>query len=208
VASHQSGVDNCIFVADGSTGWYRLNPHQVGAQQSTEPIWSPFAAITGGCKMVQSVEIVPGVKKLLVGATACNQQILKRNLTFFTDNGTAYGAFFVMGAITLAHSSQIALLKHMEFDFSGVSFQPTVSYLLNEISGVFTPFTAVPQFDPPSIYGKTVTPSSYSPNRYYFLGNASLARCRFLQIKIDFGTTPNPDEMFNACIVGRIMIET
>jgi hypothetical protein len=208
VASHQSGVDNCIFVADGSTGWYRLNPHQVGAQQSTEPIWSPFAAITGGCKMVQSVEIVPGVKRLLVGATACNQQILKRDLTFFTDNGTPYDAFFVMGAITLAHSSQIALLKHMEFDFSGVSFQPTVSYLLNEISGVFTPFTAAPQFDPPSIYGKTVTPSSYSPNRYYFLGNASLARCRFLQIKIDFGTTPNPDEMFNACIVGRIMIET
>lgn len=208
VASHQSGVDNCIFVADGSTGWYRLNPHQVGAQQSTEPIWSPFAAITNGCKMVQSVEITPGIKKLLVGASSCNKQILKRDLTIFTDNGSQYDAFFVMGSISLAHPGQLALLKFMEFDFSGVSYQPTVSYLLNEINGSFTPFTAAPQFDPPSLYGKTLTPASYSPNRYYFLGNASLARCRHLQLKVDFGITPNGDEMYNATIFGRLMIET
>lgn len=208
VASHQSGVDNCIFVADGSTGWYRLNPHQVGAQQSTEPIWSPFAAITNGCKMVQSVETVPGIKKLLVGAPTGGKQILKRDLTVFTDNGTQYDAFFVMGSIVLAHPGQLALLKFIEFDFSGVSFQPTISYLLNEISGIFTPFTSAPQFDPPSLYGKTVSPSSYSPNRYYFLGNASLARARHLQIKVDFGTTSNGDEMYNCTIFGRLFVET
>jgi len=208
VASHQNGIDNCIFVADGSTGWYRLNPHQVGAQQSTEPIWSPFAAITGGCKMVQSIETTPGNKKLLVGGNSCNKQILFRDLTLFTDNLSQYDAFFVMGSITLAHPGQLALLKFIEFDMSGVNFQPTVSYLLNEISGNFTPFTAPPQFDPPSIYGKTASPASYSPQRYYFLGNASLARCRHLQLKMDFGITPNGDEMFSACIFGRLMIET
>jgi hypothetical protein len=113
-----------------------------------------------------------------------------------------------MGSITLAHPGQLALLKFMEFDFSGVSFRPTISYLLNEISGVFTPFTTNPQFDPPSIYGTTVTPASYSPNRYYFLSNASLARCRHMQIKIDYGITPNGDELYNATIFGRLMIET
>ena len=207
VASHQSGVDNCIFVADGSTGWYRLNPHQVGAQANTEPIWSPFAAITNGCKMVQSVEIVPGIKKLLVGASTCNKQILKRDLTVFTDNGVQYDAYFVMGSITLAHPGQLALLKFVEFDMSGVNFLPSISYLLNEISGSFTPFVQAPQFDPPSLYGKTITPSSYSPQRYYFLGNASLARCRHLQIKVDFGMTPNGDELFSTCIFGRLMVE-
>jgi hypothetical protein len=80
--------------------------------------------------------------------------------------------------------------------------------LLNEISGTFTPFTAPPVFDPPSLYGTTVTPATYSPNRYYFLGNASLARCRHMQIKVDFGTTSNGDEVFNATIFGRIMVET
>jgi hypothetical protein len=208
VASHQNGIDNCIFVADGATGWYRLNPRQAGAQPNTEPVWSPFASITGGCKMVESVETAPGIKKLLVGGTSCNKQILARDLTVYTDNGTPYGAFFILGSIMLCHPGQLALLKFCEFDFSGVSYQPTISYLLNEISGSFTPFTAPPQFDPPSLYGAVVTPTSYSPNRYYFLGNASLARCRHLQIKVDLGTTPVGNEMYNATIFGRIMIET
>ena len=39
VAVHQSGVDNCVIVSDGATGWYRLNPHQIpGAAQGPEPI--------------------------------------------------------------------------------------------------------------------------------------------------------------------------
>jgi hypothetical protein len=208
VASHQNGIDNCIIVADGSTGWYRLNPRQAGAMQNTEPVWSVFAAITGGCKMVQSIETTPGNKKLLVGGNSCNKPILFRDLTVFTDNLTQYDAFFVMGSITLCHPGQLALLKFFEFDFNGVNYQPTISYLLNEISGSFTPFVRAPQFDPPSLYGTTTSPTSYSPNRYYLLGNASLARCRHLQLKVDFGTTPNGDEMMNATIFGRVMIET
>lgn len=213
VAVHQNGTDNCIMVADGSTGWYRLNPHQVpGAAQGPEPIWSPFAVITGGAKMVQSVETAPGIKKLLAGGTAAGDNILFRDLTLYTDDGVPYDAFFVMGSIGLAHSGQLALLKHLEFDFSGVKYQPVVSYLLNEISGTFTPFVnnanGVPQFDPPSIYGETIIPSSYSPNRYYFNSNAQLARCRHMQIRVDYGTTTNGDELYNLTIFGRLMIET
>lgn len=209
VASHQSGVDNAIFVADGSTGWYRLNPRQSGGMPNPEPVWSPYAAITGGCEMVQSVETQPGIKKLLVGGTAATGPVIisERKLTVFTDNGTQYDAQFTMGSISLCHPGQLALLKFMEFDFSGVNFNPTVSYLLNEISGTFTPFVQNPVFDPPSLYGLTITPASYSPNRYYFLGNASLARCRHLQLRVDFGTTSNGDEIFNATIFGRLMVE-
>lgn len=212
VAVHQNGIDNCIFVSDGSTGWYRLNPHQVpGSTQGPEPIWSPFAVITGGVKMVQSVETAPGVKQLLGGGIAPGDNILSRSLTTFTDDGAQYGAFFTMGSITLAHSGQLALLKFLEFDFSGVQFQPTVSYLLNEISGTFTPFVngqnGVPKFDPPSIYGETLIPSSYSPNRYYFNSNAQIARCRHMQIKVDFGTTSNQDQLFSMAIFGRVVVE-
>jgi hypothetical protein len=212
VAVHQNGTDNCIFVADGSTGWYRLNPHQVpGAAQGPEPIWSPFAVITGGAKMVQSVETSPGIKQLLAGGVVPGDNILARSLTTFTDEGATYNANFVMGSITLAHSGQLALLKHLEFDFSGVKYQPTVSYLLNEISGSFTPFVnganGVPQFDPPSLYGATISPSTYSPNRYYFSSNPSVARCRHLQIKVDFGSTSNGDELYNMTIFGRLMVE-
>lgn len=213
VAVHQNGVDNCIFVSDGSTGWYRLNPHQIpGSSYGPEPVWSPFAVITGGVGMVQSVEVSPGIKKLLGGNTAPGGQILSRSLSVFTDNGTAYDAFFTMGSISLAHPGQIALMRFLEFDFSGVKYQPTISYLLNEVSGAFTPFVngvnGVPQFDPPQVYGNTLSPASYSPNRYYFDSNGSLARCRHLQVKVDLGTTTNGDELYSMTIFGRLMIET
>lgn len=207
VASHQSSIDNAIFIADGSIGWYRLNPRQSGALPNTEPVWSPFAQITKGCQMVQSVEVAPGIKKLLVGPKLPNSSILVRDLTVFQDNGTSYDAYFEMGNITLAHPGQLAVLKFLEMDFSGVGFKPTVSYLLNEISGTFTPFTANPVFDPPQIYGATITPTSYSPNRYYFLSNAGLARCRHLRIKVDYGITSAANDLFNLTIYGRLLVE-
>jgi hypothetical protein len=208
ITVHQNGIDNCIMVADGATGWYRLNPYQTpGGGQGPEPIWSPYANITNGCKMVQSIETAPGVKKLLVGATTGGKQILFRDLTNFTDNGTQYGAFFIMGSVMLVHPGQLAVLKFLEMDYNGHSFRPTVSFLLNEIAGTFTPFTLKPQFDPPSIYGTTGVPGSYSPNRYYFSGTKSLARCRHLQIKVDFGKTSNGDELFNLTMFGRLMAE-
>jgi len=216
VASHQSGTDNAIFVADGSTGWYRLNARQdQGIASTPTAVWSPYANITNGCYMVQSVEIIPGIKKLLVGPTETSvlsgiNQILERNQTVFTDNGAMYDAYYVQGAINLAHPGQLAVLKFIEFDFSGVNFQPTVSYLLDEIGGA--PYTSWVNtayvYDPPSLYGRTLAPVSYSPNRYYFLSNASLARCRYLLLKVDFGETPNGDEVYTTTIVGRLMVET
>jgi len=204
VAVQQAGVDNAIYLGDGATGWWRCNPHQV---PQNEAIWSPFANITGGAGMVQSVEVSPGIKKLLVGGVSCNRQILERDLTVFTDNGTLYDAFFVMGSIMMCHPGQLALLKFIEMDCSGVSYQPTISYLLNEISGSFTSMPKTTVFDPPSLYGTTITPQSYSPNRWYFASTGSLARARHLQIRVDLGTTSNGDEIFNLTIFGRLVVE-
>ncbi len=207
VTVYQNGIDNCIIVADGATGWYRQNPHQAGGIQGQDIVWSPYAKISGGCQMVQAIETTPGIKQLLVGGTGPGE-ILKRSLTVFTDNGTQYDANFTMGAITLAHPGQLALLKFMTFEFSQFDFQPSISYLLNSVSGTFEPFaTGDFVFDPPSLYGAVTTPASYSPERYYFGSNAFLARCRFLQVKVDFGTTPNPDELLTMTIFGRLMVE-
>jgi hypothetical protein len=207
IAAHQANTDNAIFVADGSTGWYRLNPRTVFGISGTEPTWSPFAAITNGCKMIQSVEVSPGVKKLLVGPNGSGS-ILERNLSVFTDNGTNYAScYFVMGSLVLCAPGQIALLNFIEADFSGASYVPTVSYLLNEISGSFSSFVQSPVFDPPSLYGMTIAPASYSPNRFYFAGDGILARARHLQIKVDFGSTAVQNEIFNLTVYGRLYIE-
>jgi len=157
------------------------------------------------------VETSPGIHQLLGGGVLPGDNILSRSLTTFTDDSAPYDAFFTMGSIRLAHSGQLAILKFLEFDFSGVQYKPTISYLLNEISGSFTPFVngqnGVPQFDPPSLYGETLMPSSYSPNRYYFNSNAQLARCVHMQVKVDFGTTSNGDELYSMAIYGRLVIE-
>lgn len=199
--------DSAVYVSDGSTGWFRLNPRQVpGGINGPEPVWSPFATITNGCKMLQSVEVSPGIKKLLVGSTGANQQILQRNLSVFTDNGSQYGANFQLGNLWLAHRGEIALLKFLEADFTGASKTTyTVGYLLNEISGSFSNFVMAPLFDPPSLYGTTITPSSYSPCRYYFSGQGSLARCVHLQMSVDFGTTSFGDEILNMTIYGAVV---
>lgn len=208
VSMLQSGLDAAVFISDGLTGWFRCNPRQVpGGFSGAEPIWSPFAAVTGGCQMVQTVETTPGIKKLLVGATSANQKILQRDLSLFQDGGVSFPAHFVMGSIMLANPGQLAVLKFIEMDLSGVAFRPTVSFLLNEISGSFTAFAQAPVSDPPSIYGTTITPATYSPNRYYFSGNESLARCRHLQIKVDLGMNAVGSELYNLTIFGRLMVE-
>jgi len=116
-----------------------------------------------------------------------------------------------MGSIVLCHPGQLSLLKFLEMDCSGVNYQPTVSYLLNEISGTFTVMPTTTVSDPPSIYGVGTgpygTPLSYSPNRWYFASTGNLARARHMQIKVDFGQTSNGDEIYNLTIFGRFIVE-
>lgn len=210
VATQQAGVDNCIFVADGSTGWYRVNPRQVpGGYAGVEPVWSPKGEPVGGCKMVVSVETTPGIKKLLVGATTGGKQILYRNLSTFTDNGNLYDANFQMGSIVLCSAGQLAALRFIEADFS-LGTTPKVSYLLNEIAGTPTSFGTY-VFEPPSIYGSGLgpygKPTSYLPARYYWAQTGGLARCRHFMLYVDFGQTSNGDELIGLTIYGRLMVE-
>jgi hypothetical protein len=209
VTVHESGVDNAVYWGDGSTGWYRLNPHQV---PQGEAIWSPKANIVGGCQMLQSTQTAAGVKRLLIGGTGTNQNILKRDLTVFSDNGTAYAANFQMGAITFAQPGQAAALKFVECDFSGVGSLPTVSFLLDAPYGSFTNFVntlgAGMAYDPPSVYGMTITPTNYYPNRYYFAATQSVARCRRMIVQVDFGNTDTvQNELLSLAVFGRLYQE-
>jgi hypothetical protein len=207
VAAHQAKLDTAVFLADGITGFYRMNPYTVGGI-STDPTWSPFAAITNGCTMVESVETSPGIRQLLVGPTGSGK-LLYRDLTVFTDNGTPYDAFFTVGSLILCKPGQIAALRFFEGDFSSsvTSSTMTVKYLLNEISGSFSTMLGPPVNDPPGIYGDVFAPTSYSPLRYYFASNASLALARHMQLTVDFGATSTNDQIFNFTLNGKLVVE-
>jgi hypothetical protein len=205
VAVFENGTDNMVAVGDGATGFYRLNPHQV---PQGEAIWSPFRAIVGGCKMIQSIQLANGSKNLLIGGTGTNQNILKRDTTVFTDNGTAYSSFFVMGGIVTAHPGEISVYGFLECNFAGRGSQPTVSARIGEVDpGAYTAFTAF-QSDPPSVYGATGAPTSYYANRYYFAQTGGLNRGRFIFIKVDYGNTDTvKNEIYDLTIYGRTLVE-
>ena len=218
IAFHEGPNDSAIYFGTGSaayngnTGWFRMNPRQIpGGMNGPEPVWSTFAAISGGCQMLQSIEISPGVKKLLVGSTSAGTSILERNTTVFTDNGTSYDAKTTIGSLRLCHRGEIALCRFVEADFALVTTNPTVSFLIDEVAtSTNAPFvaftTADALYDPPAQYGMIgVPPQTYTPLRFYFLDATSLAKAVHMQIKIDFGTTSVADECFNLTLYGAVV---
>jgi hypothetical protein len=200
VTVHESGNDNCIIVADGATGWYRLNPSQFpnGSQ-----VWSPFAAITGGAGAVLSIEVSQGVHRLLVGGVGNNANILQRDFTTFRDNGTPYTCFGTIGSLVLAQPGQIAGVTFANVRCVRTGTAPTVSFLLNEISGAFTTFPQAQAY-PWQIYGQTGQPSSLYSNAYYFRAAGVPALCEHLQIKVAFPAENFQNEVLTMSLFGVV----
>lgn len=165
---YENGLDKGIFLADGSTGWFRLEAH---SWPNNDPVWSPFATITGGCQMVQSIQTAPGVRSLLIGGTSTNQTIAFRDVSVNSDKGTPYASNFTVGGIPLTHDGEMAELGFITFTGPRIGSAPIVSYLLDETSG---DYTTMPTYvsDPPLLYGANGQPTSVYRNRYYFKQSA------------------------------------
>lgn len=134
VAWHTHGPDQALYVADGSTGWYRCN--LTPAPESSGYTWSPLAQIVGGVQAVQSVETVPGTKTLLLGPVSSGP-ILQRDLTVSQDNGASYAANMIVGNIVLAQSGQSSEVAFITTEASRVGSRPSIAVLVDEVSGTF-----------------------------------------------------------------------
>lgn len=214
--------DHALFISDGESEWYRCDPYPTPDSQITGPCWSPRATLSGGMKALLSVEVSPGVRKLLIGPPAAGF-ILNRDSTFsvFTDNGSAYESYFTMGCIVLAHPGQMAQCDFVEMDFVKTGTQPTVSVMFDELSptggAAFESISNSMVSDPPKLYGQTATPFTLWMNRYYFgqttPGNGGdetpvPAWCKFLQLKVDFGNTDTvQNELLAFSIFGALYQE-
>lgn len=207
VTVHIAGsADKGVYIADGSTGWFRLNPNQAPEGGA---VWSPKATITGGCKAVKSIETTPGVHTLLAGATTGGQTISKRDLTVFSDNGTPYASNFTMGVLNLVQPSQLAEMGFIETDAVRVGTSPVVRFLNDELTGTFIQFTGPDVQDPPELYGAAGAPSTIFANRFYFNSTMSgttlppPAWCRFTSIQVDYGNTDTvQNELLTITIFG------
>lgn len=197
--------DKALYVADGSTGWYRLNPVP---SPETGMTWSPKANIVGGVKAIQSVEVSPGVHFLLMGPTGTGT-IKKRDTSVFTDNGTQFSWFFTIGSLIFAQPGEVAELVFLEsdmpiLDVNGATCgQPTIGVLLGEIAGSFANLTNTPVSDPPIL----PPPASLYSNRYYFSQTAKPAWVRHLQTKYSFGNSAAQEEIYTYTWYGAVWQE-
>jgi hypothetical protein len=200
VTWHVSGSqDKALYIANGGTAWYRLCTTPA---PETGMMWSPIAAIEGNCKAVQSIEVTPGVHKLLVGPLGAGP-ILQRDYSVFTDNGIAYPAYGIIGSLVLAQPGQVAELGFVTFDASRIGTAPTISVLLDEISGDFQDLLS-PAHDPPQL------PPSLTlyAQRMYFSTTQAPAICRHMQVQFTWPAEAFANELLSLTIYGGFAQET
>lgn len=199
--------DVALYIADGSTGWYRCNVYQAPDGGITGPVWSPKATIVGGLGALVAMETSPGIHQLMMGGSGTDEPVLVRDSTYtnFTDNGATYPSNYVLGSIVLAQPGQYAKCRFVTADFIRIGTSPIVSVLLGEVSGSFESISGYFVPDPPYLPAST---SLYN-NRYYFKQtvsgqNPAPVVCRHLQVKFDYGTDAVQNEMLSFTINGAI----
>jgi len=166
-------------------------------------VWSPFATITGGAGAVLSIEVSPGVHRLLVGGIGVNTTILQRDFSTHQDNGTPYSCFFTMGSINVCNPGQIAGLTFVNLRATRIGTTPTCSFLLNETSGSFITFPQAQAY-PWQIYGATLQPATLFSNAYYFRATGIPALAEHMQVKISFPAENFANEVLSMTIYGVI----
>jgi hypothetical protein len=168
------------------------NAPEQGSAWSTKAVLS---GLTTGC--VQSVEVTPGVYRLLISGTSTGQ-IWQRDRTKNTDNGNTFAVQTVFGNIVLALPGQLAALFFITLESVKTGTRAGLALLLGEISGAFETLNRTRQ-DPP------ILPQSntlYS-DRYHFMQNQSEAWCRHFQMEVSWPAEDAPNELLTFTIFGQ-----
>jgi hypothetical protein len=187
--------DNALFVLDGATGnFWRCNPNQ---QPEGGAVWSTRATIAAGATLLAAMEPVMGTHRLMV---ASGNNILYRDWTVSTDNGTSYDAWAVIGSIVLALPGQLCELESATIESILIGTQPSLSVLLGEISGTFEDLPDSVN-DPPEL---VVPSSSLYSNRYYLNQSTQPVVCRHLQLKVGFGSDSFRNELLSYSLYGAL----
>lgn len=200
----QNSGDTGLIVSDGSVGWFRYSP--ISPPESGF-LWSPRAAIEGGTSAVQSIEIAPGQKTLLIGPGPGGGPILKRDSSTFADNGVSYAnTYATIGSVQLALPSQVAEVAAIMLDSVRVGTAPTISVLLGEVNPTAKiPFTALKKTsnDPPLL------PASQTlfNDRFSLLQNGKAPLCRHLQILIQCASENAASKILMHTVYGAVHAE-
>lgn len=197
VASLVAGTsDKAVYIADGSANWFRCNWNQ---PPEGGPTWSPQATVGFGFSALVSIETSPGVHQLLIGGN--DKKVYTRNTSVFSDNGAPYPAFVTIGSLVLAQPGQMAEVSSITAELQQVGTVPSVSVLMEEISGSFDNLPS-PIDDPPRL-----KPSLTVMSKRYHLSTAqppASALCRHMRMKVTFATEAVKNEILSLSVFGAL----
>lgn len=192
LAWHEEGEDVGLYVADGTSKRYRMAASS--APESGDPPWSPVCNLS--CKAIKSVEVLPGVNKLLIGP-ATSGPILQRDVTANTDNGANFTVGWTIGTLMLASPGQLSEIKFISTLCRKVGSHPSVSVLLDEISGPFSALATYTQEPPVKFRSSTIM-----MDRFYMNQTNDPAKCMLLQLQVNFPAENAKNEMFAYSLYG------
>jgi hypothetical protein len=177
LALHRSGTDQGLWVSNGST---KLRRYSLKTQS-----WDTEHQVVGGAGAIASIEATAANYKLFTGRTTGSGFILARDTTTYQDDGVGYTWNVVFGSLVLAPPGQLAKVESVLAQVMPVGTYPTVSVLLNEISGKFVALPN-PVSEPPRLSANPST--SLIQNRHYFkAAQVPLTnQIQHMQIKISF----------------------
>jgi hypothetical protein len=192
LALHRSGTDEGLFVSDGSTTVYRYSLAQ--------NCWCTAGVVEGGVSCVSSVEVATADYRLLAGRSSTAGRILNRDLLTFSDDGTVYGADATIGTLMLAPPGQVATVKSMVLETMPVGSYPTLSVLLNEISGDFTELPN-PIADPVNL---PASETVWARRHYLDAAQDPLTKSliRYMLVKIEFASEDAKSELLGLAVQG------
>lgn len=194
VAYYTNGEDDGVYVCDGSSQIYRMNPHQY---PEGNICWSPVSQPVGGCYyLIAGYDSTNTPTLFTLDSSRFN--VLKRNTAVTQDNGSSYASNVAIGPISLAMPGDLALVRSVTVESSAVGNRPSVSVLTNEVSGSFTTLTNFVA-DPPQLPAF----SSYHSDRYY-INQSESGLCRQVQLQISYATENAQHEIYGFSVYGEL----
>lgn len=193
LTNHRNGLDNGLFLGDGSTNILRYG--------NNVQAWSTIYKPVGGIRAVNSVETTVGNFTLCAGRATPAGFILGRSLTSVQDDGQNYSACFAtIGNIVLSQPLEpLVPVYRIAGYFAAGGQVPTLSVLPNEINASVTPFITIPNPIPEPALGAAPSQTLLARewNLYEMLNTSTSLLMHHLQVKIAF-----PAENFASTIYG------
>ena len=160
----------------------------------------------GGCGAIQSVEVEPGIKALLIGPTASGP-ILQRDYSTYADNGTPYPMNLKIGSLLLCQPGTEAEIEFVTLDSLLLGTRPTVGVLLGELSG----YSNSPGFTMLQSTARDLpllpAPKTLYSDRYHMAQSQNQQSCRHMQLLIEWAAEDVANELLTHTVYGSLRPE-